>query len=430
MMKQSVPYAVELDGRLVVCQDGVLKDLSALNAIKGECRIVSDFENAIARIMTVEADTRYVELMISRKLQETGEFDEPVTVITHWKKKRGRNTTDIFFTALPSRRYFQYLEWVSEHKNNLMVLPIQAVLMAMVQKYGKDQPVAAVLQHGRFAEVLIGTRRKIWFADRVVVYDESDDQISSLWETVRSDMETAGRNHHQAVGKIVVATWFDSGPLPLWPDENAPEVIELDAQPVEWEGQTVEVSLPGVIPAASVGQCLATAKDKLFFWSRFALPLINIALLSAALLLVLAGGWYRYQSAGWQTQIQKNLQDVERLQTKVPKSIETIPYEATLSFVEGLWSSRKLPTYGQILADMGRGMEAPLLLENIKANYAGSKVEVKAYGTADAPFEVAHQAYQALKQRLVRRGYQVIEDRFDTRIHVSSFVLHFVKEAR
>ena len=27
--------------------------------------------------------------MVRRNLQETGEFDEPVTVITHWKKKKG-----------------------------------------------------------------------------------------------------------------------------------------------------------------------------------------------------------------------------------------------------------------------------------------------------------------------------------------------------
>jgi hypothetical protein len=430
MLKRSLSYAVELDGQLALYKEGALETLSALNSIKGDCRVVSDFENVIARTMTVEADPRYVELMISRKLQETGEFDEPVTVIAHWKKKRSRNTTDIFFSALPSKRYFQYLELVSEHKDNLILLPLQSVLMAMLKKYGKDRPVAAVLQHGRYADLLIGTRRKIWFADRVVAFDTSDEQIGTLWETVRADIDLAGQDNHQTIDKMVVASWVNSGPLPQWSDEAAPEVICLKEQVMVQDGREVKASLPGMMDHVGVGQAVAMAKDKLFYRAGRVLPVLNTLFIVLALFLATCGGWYQHRSAGWEAQIQKSIQAAEAIQSKMPKPIQALAFESALAFIERLWSSRKLPTYGQILSDLSQGKQMLLVLENIKADYSEDKVAVKAYGTARAPFEVAYKAYQALQRQLVQRGYTVTEDRFDTQINVSNFVLQFNKEVR
>jgi hypothetical protein len=430
MLKRSIPYAVQLDGQLVHCKNGTLENIAALNSIEGDCRVVSDLENAIARIMTVEADPRYVELMISRKLQETGEFDEPVTVIPHWKKKRGRNATDIFFTALPSKNYFRYLEVVSEHKDNLILLPLQSVLMAALKKFGKRHPIAAVVQYGRYADLLVGTRKKIWFADRVVAFDESEEQMSALWETVRTDIDSAGRDHQQTIGKVFIATWINSGTLPQWRDDGAPEVICLKEQVMAHDGREVKASLPVMMDETSAGHAVATAKDRLFYRAGQALPLLNRALLVMALILAGTGIGYHIQSAGWQAQIQNSLREAKAIQAKAPKTVQSVSYEKILPFVEGLWSSRKLPTYSQIFSDVSQGMDASLLLANIKANYTANKVEIEAYGSADAPFEIAYKAYQALQTKLKRRGYTVTEDRFDTQINASNFVLHFFKEMR
>ena len=429
MMTRSLPYVVDLNGEQTMCKSDTLKALSSLNALEGECRILSDLDSAISRTATIEADPRYVELMISKKLQEDGEFDEPVTVIPHWKKRRGRNTTDIFYTALPSKRYYQYLELVSEHQDNLMLFPLQSVLMTMINIYGKHRPIAAVIQHGRFADILIGSRKKIWSADRVVAYDSGEDQIRTLWETVRTDIDIASKEHHQEVSRLYVATWVDSGLLPQWQDENAPEVIELEEQILDQGGLKVKTSLPVMIHKTTIGQAVARAKDKLFYCAGRILPVMNITIMLCAMCLGTAGLWYQYQSAGWEADIKKGRQDANTVQAMAPATIRTVTYKPTLAFIEQLWNSRKLPTYSQILSDMGQGMQPALLLESIKANYTDDQVVVKVFGKARAPFEVAYKAYQKLQQRLRQRGYKVTEERFDTQIHVSNFVLQFIKEA-
>lgn len=430
ILNPTIPYAVELDGSLTVHNKGELKDLNDLSLLKGDCRVVTDFQESIARTMTVEADTRYVELMISRKLQVTGEFDEPVTVITHWKKKSGKNTSDIFFTAVPAKRYYHYLEMVGDHKDHLIILPLYSLLLTMLKKFGTDRPIAAVLQHGRFADLLIGTCSKIWYANRVVAFDDSQEQIRALWETVRTDIETQSHNHHQTVGKVVVATWVDSGPLPQWSDEKDPQVVLLEEQVLVQGGLEVKASLPGIIHETTVSHAVAPSRDKLFYAARRALPYLNALLLAAAVCLAGFGAWYQYRSAGLQAQIQASMRQARDIKAKAPKHIKPVHYESTFAFVKDLWSCRKLPTYNQILEDVGPGIQGILRVKNIKADYSEDKVEVNVFGSASAPFERSYKAYRQLRQKLSKRGYTMLDDRFDTRINVSSFVLRFVKEVR
>jgi hypothetical protein len=428
MLKNIMPYAVELDGKLIHCQKGRLTTLGDLRQIKGHCRVVSDFENAIARTMTVEADTRYVELMISRKLQETGEFDEPVTVISHWKKKHGKNTTDIFFTALPSKQYYRYMELVAEQGDHLVVLPIQSLLYTMLRKYGKKEPVAVVFQHDRFADMLVGTSKKIWYANRVVAFDSSDEQIRTLWETVRSDIDAAGHEHHKPVKRLVTANWIDSGKLPQWSDDNAPELIPVVAQRMVMDQQPMEASLPVLIRETSARHAIASRTDKLFYGAKRVLPYFNMAVLLAAVLLWGSGMWNERQAVEISRKIGTMRQAALEAQRKIPQLSEPVRYEATLALIQTLWSCRNLPTFNQILNDVSQGNDGVLKIENIKANYTDEKVEVKAFGRAVASFENAYKAYQALRYRLQKRGYTIVKQRFDTQINASSFLLHLAKE--
>lgn len=430
MRNKNLPYAVELDGTLSLHQKGRLTSVTSLKNLKGDCRVVTDFQDAIARTMTVEADSRYVELMISRKLQESGEFDEPVTIISHWKKKRGKNTSDIFFTALPAKRYFQYLEWVGDHSDHLVLLPLQSVLLTVLEKYGKDNPVAVVFQHGRFADVLIGTRRKIWHANRVVAFDESKEQIDSLWESLRTDIETVGNDHHQPVGKVYVVSWVDSGPLPDWSSDGDPELIPLSEQAVVMGDDEITASLPRIIHQIPASNAVASLKDRLFYGARRMIPVLNTVLLLCALVSGAFGLWYNVLSAGYQEEISAGMERVRTIQASISKYAQPADYQGTLAFVEELWTCHKLPTYHRILSDVGNGIDGTLRVENIKADYSDNSVVIKAFGTADAPFEVSYKAFQKLRKRLSQRGYNLIEERFDTRINTSQFVLHFTKEAQ
>ena len=331
---------------------------------------------------------------------------------------------------MPAKRYFQYLELVGEYKDHLVLLPLQSALLTVLKKYSKARPVAVVFRHGRFADVLVGTPRKIWYANRVVAFDESGEQVDAMWETVRADIDTAANDHHQTVEKVYAATWIDCGPLPEWTGPGDPEIIPLDEHAMTLDGREVRASLPHILHRIPVGQSMAAFKDRLFYGARRLIPALNLLLLLGALVMGGIGMGYQFQSSGLEEKIQTGLRQAQVMRDGVPENIQPVAYKETLDFVQRLWTCRQLPTYGQILADVGQGDGGILRVENIKVDYAEDKVDVKVFGVAQAPFEASYKAYRDLRQRLRQRGYRMVGDRFDTRINTSHFVIEFAKEAR
>lgn len=430
MLKWIAPYAVELDGSLSIDVRGELQPLDDLRRIDGDCRVVSDLQGAIARSMTVEADSRYVELMISKKMQESGEFDEPATVISHWKKKRARNTTDIFFTALPTRSYYQYLEMVKESQNHLVLLPLQSVLLAALRKKSGHGPTAVVFQHDRFADVIVGTRDKVWYANRAVAFDTSPEQIQSLWETVRTDVHTAANERRRSIHKIHVLTWTTSQPLPEWTDPDAPELVLMDQQAVRENDEVRMASLPDMVHSTSGGQAIATRMEKACYGAWRALPYVNMLLLLLTLVCIVGGFWYRLQAAGLQNQVAALRADALKINDHSPADSSLADYAPVVKFLGELRDARSLPGYGQLLRDFSTGADSELQLEVFKADYDSGKVQVEAFGIARAPFDRSYGAYQGLQQKLRQRGYKILEQHFDTRIDRSDFTLRMVKELR
>jgi hypothetical protein len=430
MLKKYPPYALELDGSLSVCVRGELQPLDEIRRIDGDCRVVTDLQGAIARTMTVEADRRYVELMISKKMQESGEFDEPVTVISHWKKKQTRNTTEIFFTALPTRSYYQYLEMVKESQDHLVLLPLQTVLLAALRRKSSHGPAAVVFQHDRFADVIVGTRDKVWYANRAVAFDTSPEQIQNLWETIRTDIHAVANERSRSIHEIHVLTWTTSQSLPQWTDPDAPELVLMDEQAVQEDGDVQLVSLPVVVQETSGGQAIATGLEKVLYGARRALPYVNILLLLLSLLCTVGGLWYRHRTTDLQNQVAVLRSNVVKINGHSPVHPALENYAPVLKFLEELRDARSLPGYGQLLRDFSTGTGSELQLEVFKADYDGGKVKIEAFGTTRAPFDRSYGAYQGLQQKLQRRGYQILEQHFDTRIDRSDFTLRLVKELR
>ena len=428
MLNRTAPYAVELDGELSVCLEGEVRPLDEVRHLKGNCRVVSDLQGAIARTMTVEADSRYAELIISKKLQETGEFDEPVTVIAHWKKKQTKHSTQIFFSALPTRSYLQYLELVREFPHHLLLLPLQSVLLAALHKKANTGPAAVVFQHDRFADIIVGTSRQVWYANRVVAFDASAEQIENLWDTVRTDIQSVGRDHRRPIHKVYLLTWTTTQPLPSWGDPDGLEVVHLDEESVRQDNQERNASLPAWVARTPGASAIASSVDRACFRARRILPYVNMLFLLLAL--ICASGGYRYQRQTLSLQLQiDNLRQNEAKMKKWPvmaSSQET--YKPIMTLLEQLWRSRALPGYSQLLRDLSAGPGSDLKLEVLKADYDDRKVRIEAFGTSRAPFEVSYKAYQGLQQQLRQRGYDITQERFDTRIDRSDFMIQYAKE--
>lgn len=431
MLNRTMPYAVELDGELSVCTEGQVHFETDLSRIEGECLMVSDFSGAVTRIMTIEADARYVELMISKKLQETGEFDEPVTVLTHWKKKQSKNSTRIFFTALPSKRYYQYLARVKEHKDHLLLLPLQSVLLKTLRRHCGSQPCAVVFQHDRFADIIAGTQREIWYANRVVAFDTTPEQNENLWDIIRTEVSVVGQEHHQSIASVFLLTWISSQSLPQWPDSDLPELVTVEEETIVNEnGDPVSFSLPVMLKATNTGNAIASGLEKACYGAKRLLPYLNILFIILAIVLTGAGFWYRHQTQEMKQQVADLQQRAVSLRQRGEISFSLVDYKPILDFTDQLWTARSLPGYIQVLRDLSNGLGSALELKSLKADYTAGGVEIEVFGSAVSSFENSYKAYQELQQQLRRRGYAIQSEKFDTQINRSDFMMRLSKELK
>ncbi|MBU2452094.1 MAG: hypothetical protein KJ668_02135, partial [Proteobacteria bacterium] len=79
-------HVIELDDVTYRLSGQTLETHKDFQSVRGCKFLVSDFDKSISRVMHVEADIKYAEAIVVRSLQDEGEFDEPVSIITHWKK--------------------------------------------------------------------------------------------------------------------------------------------------------------------------------------------------------------------------------------------------------------------------------------------------------------------------------------------------------
>ena len=290
MFKEKKQYAIELDGLIYIFSGNQLKQIADLKDIKKDTWLITDMQEAISRTMTVDAAKRYVDVIVRKKLQDLGEFDDSVSVIAHWKKKKGANTTEIFFSALPSRLFSRYLELSREYEDNIIIFPLYSVLFDVLKRIKSPEPVAVVFQHNRFADLIIGTDEKVYYANRCVAFDTTEEQISNLWETVKTDIDSVERDHRIKVKKVFLLTWIDSGPLPEWSLDTQREIYSFENEKITFNSKVNNISFLTALKTLSARESISSPVEKVLYYTRRFAGYFNLVFFIAVL--VLAGGYF------------------------------------------------------------------------------------------------------------------------------------------
>jgi hypothetical protein len=421
----SAQYVIELDGSVYDCTGDSLEPVVDLRDIQGVRWYISDLQGAISRTLTLEAPVRYVEAMVRRNLQEAGEFDEPVSVITHWKRKKGAGATDIFFTALPTRLYFQYLDQARDYEDNLLLFPLYSVLYGVLKRIRHKRPVAVVLQHDRFADLIIGTRKKISYANRCVAFDESAEQISSLWDMVRSDIQNTEKEERIKVEKAFIVTWVNTEQAPEWPEDMEVELLTLEEEPVQFDGKTYSISFLKALRMLSGLDSVSSVAEKASYFSRIFLPYVNSVVLSAAFLLFLGYFWYGQRADSIERDLKTSQSQVSvlRQETTLPE----ISYQETFTFVKEIAHYRKTPSFTQLVNDISESLPEGLSVDGLVADFAEDELKVETFAKVRQPFDTAYKGYQEFLFVMRQKGYVVGESEFNTSIQESRFSVRFKK---
>jgi len=420
-------YIIELDGVCYKYDGKQFDQIPNLSNIDHDCFLISDLGSSSSRAMIVESDIRYAELMVRKKLMESGEFDEPITIITHWKKSKGRNSTLIFFTTLPTRILNQYQNNLAAQDVCVALFPLYSVLHRVIQKSQSPKPVAVLFQHNRFGDLLIGTRKQIYYANRCVSFDSSDEQIKTLWETIHREIKTAEGDHGIKVEKLLYIDWVDSTPLPMPGEDIGFQYVSLPKETIQVNNDSMERSFLTAARMVSVTNSISVPIDKTAYVLKKITPMANI--LCALLILLLTGAYFTvtHRTQQLDNNIVQTRHELVTIQNQMPRLPAAVDYQDTLAFVKKLAVYRVTPSFQSVLNDLSASWFEEMKLETLKINYSSTSIQLELFGKISTSFNAAYNGYQRFLDTLKKRGYFIAENRFDTEIRDSQF---FIKLSR
>ncbi len=420
---------VELDGAACGFEGNRLASLEDIADLAGDHWLVSDFKESMARTMTVEAPVDMAEVIVRKRLQEEGEFAEAITIITHWKKKKDQHTTDIFFTAVPSRLYEHYQSVVRAHADGVLLFALYTVLHKILKRERPRHPTVFIFQHGRFADILIGSRERIYHAGRCAAFDRSEEQMAGLWETVRGEIATVETSHRIKVAQTRLIRWIDSVEAPSWAQEAGPSARRRRRKPVQFEGKTFDDILVVDLMRLSGTGSISRPMEGICYTTRRLSPVLNVALVLAVLALTGAYLWFNQVSSGLQQQITGLQATKAGIKFQAPYDVERKrQYDATVDWVTQVHRYSAMPTYKALINDVAEALSARMTVETFQVTALDDKIQLEVFGRSDAAFDLAHHGYQRFLAVLRRKAYQIRESRFDTQINTSDFWVKFEKK--
>jgi hypothetical protein len=421
-------YVIELDGVIYNLKGNRLKQIVDLKESKGEFRFITEMQETVSRTLTVEAPVKYAEFVVRKRLQESGDFDEPVKVLTHWKKKREKNTTDIFFTALPARHYHAYLEKIRGNEDGILMLPLYAFLYNVLKQIRTEDPVAVVFQHGRFADLIIGNKKQIYYSNRCVAFDMSDEQIEVLWDAIRTDIQTAQTESGMKVNKVYQLNWIDSGDCPEWNENEEYESYHLEEESLSFNNETHQNSFSMALKSRAGNGWISPGVEKIYHYTQKWTASLNILLF--VFLLAVSGGFFLCQKKT--DMLERELKQLNHQATvlQTENSLSAIPlktYKDTVGFIKGLVYNKDAPSYLLVMSDVTNGLSPDMETEILKIDYRHNAMSLEIFGKIRTAFNTAYKGYQQFVSFMKSKGYTVVENRFDTDINDSKFLVKFTK---
>ncbi|RLB34804.1 MAG: hypothetical protein DRH12_17145 [Deltaproteobacteria bacterium] len=419
---------LELDGRLYAYDKGGLNELVDLSEITGGL-LVSDFPGSISRVMEVETGPKFADVMARRRIEEEGEFDQAPSIIAHWLRKRAKNRTDIFVTALPYSTYEQYLDHSCECEEPLLIYCLYGLLHEVIKRKAKKRPVAVVFQHGRVADLVVGHRKRIYFANRAMAFDESQEQIQNLWDMVLSDIRATEAENKITVDRVIYLSWIDSVPPP-WSGDLGFQLLTMPEEVVDFNGNTYRCSLITAVRQLHPGCSISGGADKWAYRAKSAIFGLNLVLLMASI--IAFGGYFYFsqRAATLQTKYLKMKHEVDSLSNMRPSAQPVPGYGDILSFIKRLERASRLPGYKELVNDITDAWGQPVTVETLNSTYGKDGMVEELRGYIDAPFAAAYKVYQRALLVLSKKGYEIEDSSFSTSIKESRFSLKLLKRQR
>ncbi len=425
-MSSSKQYILEIEDKTYRYQDGQFNQIDQADQITGAYWLITNFpdmQQSISRVTTVETEPKYARIMAGKKLQEEGEFTEPVHVIKHTLKKKGQNRTELFYTAVTATLFHQYQDKISDSEETILVFPLYKVLLQIIRKMKINHPVALIFRHGRHADLVIASHKITYYANRATSFDTTQNQVESLWNIIQNDLSNVEREQRITIDQCIICNWFDAQDKPDWQDRT---ISETPSTHVTINGESTNCSLLPLLDLLHIKDSISPSFDTFCAFSKQIIPLTQIIVFLLALGLLAGSTIYQSKTESIKQEIIFSKQKIVDLtQFSVTAKVE---YKETLDLLETLNNYRVSKTFKTLINDLSTAISHQMIIEQIIADVQNNVMTIQIRGTIDTGFQNAYQGYQNLIKNLKHNQYIIADSTFNTEIDKADFILTFTSK--
>lgn len=426
-MKNRGQYILEIGDNIFRYHNGHFSQIEDISDQEEPVWLITNFpsetQKTISRVSTVETELKYSGLMAGKKLQEEGEFTEPVHIITHTGKKKGENRSELFYTAVAAKRFHHYQDRINESPATFLIFPLYRVLLLIIRKMQTKQPVALIFRHGRHADLLIACHKKVYYANRSTSFDLSNDQVNALWGMIHNDLTTVEREHKINLSQCVICNWFDAQDQPDWPERT---ISQTPSRLVTIDGESKDCSLLPLLDLLSASDSISPAIEKLTHTAKQIIPIAQLILVIFTTGLFAGTTILQTKTAAVRQEITMVKQEIVTLgQFSLAAKVD---YQETLKLLTTLNNYRVSKTFKSLINDLSSAVSPHMVIEQVIAGVENNEMKIELRGSINAGFQTAYQGYQNLIRNLKHNKYTIQDSTFNTEIDQAEFILTYTSQ--
>ncbi|MBF0270791.1 MAG: hypothetical protein HQL98_01780 [Magnetococcales bacterium] len=476
-------WIVELDGATHRMHRRSAELLDDISTVKGNKWIFSDFGGAVPRFMTVEAPVKYAEIVTQRRLLESGDSEEHARVCTHWKRARGKTSTELFFTVVEGELYSAYEDRAHDDPDHHLLFSVNALLYACLRAFSKNKTVVVLFEHDRHVDLLVGRSGQALASSRVSSYgntpEAKENQAETVGQEIRAlfadlqgkpdlivhfnwlagvEQEDASLTSHSAMsGKTgfsgfgqtreassTATGWVGGGEASSLGKEQSrlmsaewghklaknfnvpfkplkPRLFEMK------DNAFVVSSIPEVLTYLSVADSSSPTLDRVRYQAQRLLPWATfITLLIVAGLYL--GALALQRQATVLTEEANQLTDVKTMASLKVDLLDP-GYQQMVAFSDNLNRLKAAPSLQGVLNDVSGSLKGKIEFDQVQVEYDDhSKILMTLKGRIKEGFPQASQDHEAFIAGLTSRNYRVLKSDFSTDVAELQFTLKLERE--
>lgn len=484
-MKKSLldELIVDVDGMPHLVRRRTAEMLETIATVKGNKWVVSDFGGVSPKYMTVEAPARYAEIVAQRRLLEMGEAGEHARICTHWKRARGKTSTELFFTVVEGDLYSAYEDRAFDDVNHHLLFSTHALLYACLREHSKNKTVLVMFEHDRHVDLLLGRSGQVLATSRVSSYAYTQEAKENQMDTVGQELKSMMMDMQGKLEMIVYFGWLmgeetesssatgssttgssgfssfgggetkEASTSTGWAatgESTSMGKEQARLMSAEWAhklAKSLEVplkllkpkmhdvrgnefvvsSIPDAMSALTVADSSSPVMDRIQYQAQRSMPWVTLISLLMVSGLYLGGLWMQRQANLLADETLKYA-DVSMGATMKVDPVDP-EFLKVVAFTDNISRLKTAPSLQGLLTDITSALSGKMTFDQVIIEYdEHSKVTTTLNGRIKSGFAQASQEHETFITGLTSRNFRVVKSDFSTDVSELQFTLKLERE--